>query len=157
VENTSPKKDGRNFALMVLAFFGVMCSANAVFVYYALHTYSGTVTDKSYEKGLAYNKVIEEAAEQDKLGITSKGLYQDGKFIFTFFDKNNTPVSGADVNARFIRAVKEGSDFTLKLQDKGNGRYESVVDAPYPGLWTVRTEVKWNGNQYSASHKIILR
>ncbi len=155
MEKTNIKKDGRNFALMVLAFFGVMCSVNAVFVYFALHSYSGTVVDKPYEKGLDYNKVIADAKEQEQMGVTATGSYAAGKFSLLLVEDLEKPVTGAHVAAHFKRAVKDGDDFTQTLEDVGNGRYESSVHMPYSGLWIVRTEAKWDSKTYSASHKII--
>lgn len=52
-------------------FFVVIGAVNAVMVTLAVRTHTGTVTDHPYEKGLAYNKVVDAANAQEKLGWKS--------------------------------------------------------------------------------------
>ncbi len=53
---------------MLLAFFGVIGSVNAVMVYSALSTFSGEVEAHPYEHGIAYNREIASAREQAARG-----------------------------------------------------------------------------------------
>lgn len=60
---TTAKKDhtGRIVLWALLAFFGVLASVNAFFVYTAVTTNTGVVTENAYEKGLRYNEILKEA------------------------------------------------------------------------------------------------
>lgn len=62
--NTAPKKDGKRVLIGFLAFFIVFASVDAFFVYKAISTSPGVVSEKSYEIGLNYNKIIAEAKKR---------------------------------------------------------------------------------------------
>ena len=55
------KQDGRRILFTLLGFFAVVACVDAYFVYKAVSTHSGVVSDNAYEIGLNYNDVIEEA------------------------------------------------------------------------------------------------
>lgn len=148
-KKTKPK-DGKNFLMMLLAFFFVMCSANAVFVYFALHTYAGTVTDRPYEKGLEYNKVIEAAQTQKDTGVLSDFKFDEGEYVITLQTSDGTPIDDASIRTNMVRAIKAGSDFDIDLVHKGNGRYAANIKTPYAGLWIAKTRIEWK-------EKIVLR
>ena len=59
---------GRHVLVLLLGFFAVVASANAVMIYGALSTFGGLDTPDAYRKGLAYNQRIDAAAAQAQLG-----------------------------------------------------------------------------------------
>ncbi len=60
------KKDGRRVLIYLLAFFAVFASVDAFFVYKALSTNTGVVSENAYEQGLRFNDVIDEAEKRLK-------------------------------------------------------------------------------------------
>ena len=50
---------GRHVLIGMLVFFGVILGVNGMFLYSALSTYTGVVSDEPYRKGLNYNERIE--------------------------------------------------------------------------------------------------
>lgn len=144
---------GRNVFLCFLAFFGTIALVDAAFVYTALRTNTGTVTDRAYEKGLAYNEVLQRAQSQP--GLRENSAYQDGTFRWTLADESGAPLSEADVTVRFFRPVKEGHDFSLPLAENGAGIYEVKPELPLKGLWTAQLEAKWDNKQYRTTQDFI--
>lgn len=74
-KNEDQAKDTKQSGLWVLwsllLFFLVFASVDAFFVYKALSTHTGVVTENAYEKGLHYNEILDEARrrkEQDGAG-----------------------------------------------------------------------------------------
>lgn len=59
-----PPKDGKRVFLAFLAFFVVFASVDAFFVYKAISTLPGVVSENAYEIGLNYNKIIAEAKKR---------------------------------------------------------------------------------------------
>lgn len=59
-EITPPPKDGKRVLLGFIAFFVVFASVDAFFVYKAISTLPGVVSENAYEIGLNYNKIIAE-------------------------------------------------------------------------------------------------
>jgi len=60
----APPKDGRRILLAFLSFFVVFASVDAFFVYKAISTLPGVVSENAYEIGLNYNKIIAEAKKR---------------------------------------------------------------------------------------------
>ncbi|MEQ1705902.1 MAG: FixH family protein, partial [Rickettsiales bacterium] len=66
-----------------VAFFGFIAAVNAVMVTLAIRTHSGVVTEHPYEKGLAYNQVVEAEKNQQKLGWNGDVKYENGNLYFS--------------------------------------------------------------------------
>lgn len=61
----TPPKDGKRVLLAFIAFFIVFASVDAFFVYKAISTLPGVVSENAYEIGLNYNKIIAEAKKRE--------------------------------------------------------------------------------------------
>ena len=66
VQNKTPK-NGQFILLCFLGFFGFIGAVDAYFVYTALATNTGMVTEQPYEKGLAYNDILNKAKHQPEM------------------------------------------------------------------------------------------
>jgi nitrogen fixation protein FixH len=64
ISGVIPRKDGRKVLMAFLAFFVVFASVDAFFVYKAISTLPGVVSENAYEIGLNYNKIIAEAKKR---------------------------------------------------------------------------------------------
>lgn len=149
-----PKKNGRFILLCFLGFFLVFGSVDAFFVYTALSTNPGVVTEQPYEKGLAYNMVLEKAKNQPKL--IEEISYKDG--IFQWIGKNNdgTSLNNPKIDVKFYRSVKDDYDFNTILLDKGDNVYANTVKFPLLGLWTAKVNAQWNNKTYQSSHQFMV-
>jgi nitrogen fixation protein FixH len=136
-------KTGRNVFLSILAFFIIFASADAYFIYKAVSTNTGLITENAYEKGLNYNKTLEKLEKQNQSGIKSKAFYKDGFLTYHLHDINNKPITNAIVKAEIIRPIKVGYDFNRSLQHIQNGLYKSKIDFPLKGLWTIKIGATW--------------
>ncbi len=137
------KKGDKWIPWYFVMFFLVIAAVDATFVMLAIKTQTGLVTDRAYEKGLAYNGVLNEAEAQRKLGIIHNVSYKSGKITWRLSTYNKTPVTDAKVRAKFFRAVQDGNDFELVLSDEGSGNYTAAPRFPLPGAWTARLEAQW--------------
>lgn len=144
---------GRVIFLCFLGFFGTILAVNGIFIYTAIHTNTGVVTENAYEKGLAYNKVLDAAKEQPQL--KDKMVYQGDVVQWTIADANGIPLRNGNASVFFMRPVKDGYDFTLALKEKSPGIYEARTDFPVHGLWTAKLDLKWNNQHYQTSQNFI--
>lgn len=55
---------GRTVLYAFLGFFAVFAAVDAFFVYTAVTTNTGVVTENSYERGLHYNDLLDEARKR---------------------------------------------------------------------------------------------
>lgn len=137
------------FVLCFLVVFAV----NAVFIYYAETTHSGLVTKQAYEKGLSYDETLKSAKEQEALEITQEARFENGTLIWQLIQKDGTPLTGAQVDAKLIRAVKAGHDFEVNLTPAADGVYVASLDLPLPGAWTAKLEATWDNQTYQTTYK----
>lgn len=131
-------------------FFVVIIAVNAVMVTLALRTHTGMVTDHPYEKGLAYNHVVEAYHAQEKLGWNAVLSYEKGILHFTLRDRAGHVLTPDEASATFIRPTQQGFDFTVRL----DGPHTPVV-LPRSGLWEVRIEAVSHGAHYQHTQRIV--
>jgi nitrogen fixation protein FixH len=139
---------GKHVFFMVFIFFATVSAVDGLFVYKALQSNTGVVTDQAYEKGLAFDKILQEAEQQEALNVTAKTAYSNGLLSLQLKDKSGVDVKGARITAKIIRPVAEGHDFEIAFLEKKPGVYESEVKMPLPGLWEAKMEAKWDTKIY---------
>jgi nitrogen fixation protein FixH len=66
-------------------------------------------------------------------------------------------VEDAVVSARIRRPVRDGYDFDIVLENKGNGVYEAQFNLPLPGQWTAILKSIWNNQQFQTTHELMAR
>lgn len=137
-----------------LAFFGTFMILDGIFVYLAVSTQTGLVTEQAYEKGLDYNKTLHEAGSQPAMNDVVS--YENGVLKWVIKDAENNLVE-ADAQARFFRQVQDGHDFTIPLKRTQSGVYEARPDIPLKGLWMVKLQSQWKNNTYKTSFNLINR
>jgi len=142
---------GKQVALYFVAFFGFIAIVNAAMVTLAIRTNSGVVTEHPYEKGLAYNKIIDAEKKQEELGLNNILNYKDGLLHFELRDKNNKIITPESATATITRPTMQGMDFVIEL--KG---VDTAIDFPAKGLWELRVNAKIDGNNYQQSKRIVI-
>jgi nitrogen fixation protein FixH len=148
-------KNGQFILLCFLGFFGFIGAVDAYFVYTALTTNTGMVTEQPYEKGLAYNDILNKAKHQPE--IKEESSYENGVFLWQANSMDGSPLEKADISVKFYRTVQDGYDFEKKLSESGNGLYQSKIDFPLPGIWIAKVNAQWNKKTYLASHQIMVK
>ena len=154
VNHTTEKNKNRIILYCFVGFFGTFMVLDGIFVYLAVSTQTGIVTEKSYEKGLDYNRVLEEARSQPEVNDVIS--FEDSTLKWVVKDGKNKPIN-IQAKATFFRPVQQGHDFTLPLESRGQGVYEVKPDLPLKGLWSVRLQGQWDNKTYKTSYNLIHR
>lgn len=151
-------RDNKRIPFYFVAFFAFIAMVDGVMVWTAVRTQTGTVTEHPYEKGLAYNKVVEAAAEQDKLGWKGEIVFEQpqkgdaaGIIKFSIADKEGNEITPDSVSAVFTRPTQAGMDFMVEV---ANG--EASVNFPSKGLWEARVVARRGGQEYQQSKRIVV-
>ena len=150
---------GRSVLLALLAFFGVTLVANGALIVTALDSWSGLTGPKPYERGLAYNRVLEAARAQKALGWQVRADFaatgqRAGQLSVEARDAAGVPIEGADVRAAVIRPTQAGRDFDVTLASGGSGRYGAAVEFPLPGQWDVAVHIVAGGHSFRTVSRI---
>jgi nitrogen fixation protein FixH len=155
---TTPLK-GKTIFLYFLAFFGFIAIVNAGMITLALRTHTGTVTDHPYEKGLAYNEVVNAEVAQEKLGwkgeiILRRFSEKENSFRleFSLKDKNDNRITPTKVTARISRPTQAGMDFDVELDNS-----EAHISFPEKGSWEVRIFAEVVDKKYQQSKRIVVK
>ena len=139
-----------------IPFFAVVLIVNIIFISVALSSYTGVVSDASYENGLTYNQTRKEAEQENQFHLLQSASYTKGVLIWTLHLPNRAPIERATVKAHFIRAVQAGHDFDRDLTDTGNGVYMVEVLPPMAGAWTAKLEATWDNKQhYTTTYRFV--
>ena len=148
-------KDPRDkwIPIYFVMFFVVVACLDSIFVYIAVSTQTGVVTERPYEKGLAYNETLNKAKSQPD--IKQSVTYQNGLLRWALADKDGKPLDNVRVRASIIRAVHDGYDFDIVLAHMGGGIYEAIPDLPMNGLWRAKLSGTWDNKQYQTTHEFI--
>lgn len=135
-----------------VAFFVVIFIVNAVMVTLATRTYTGTITDHPYEKGLAYNNVIAAEKAQEQLGWKATIELNDSLLSVVLYDENGNELVPQKVTAHFMRPTQAGMDFEMELKDgKANVKF------PEKGQWEVRIFATVGEHSYQQAKRVLAK
>ena len=128
---------GRHLLYILAGFFGTMLAVNALFVYFALSTFSGMESD-AYEIGLHYNNRIDAGARQAALGWSHSVTPQpEGALLVSIRSKDGAPVSGLALAGDMTRPVDDRLTAPLVFRETSPGNYLATAVASQPGTWIV--------------------
>jgi nitrogen fixation protein FixH len=134
---TSRRLSGWHVLLVLVGFFGVIFAVNGVFMYMALSTHTGGESSP-YQRGLAYNEIIADAARQDAQGWQASLIYERDAHRLTLdlTDDAGAPLSGLSVDAVAGRPTTSRHDATVDFVERSPGHYEVGLRLE-PGQWVV--------------------
>jgi nitrogen fixation protein FixH len=161
-EERGAARKGSWIPWIFVAGFGVVLSANAIMIYFAATTWTGIAVNRSYDKGLHYNRNLEAATRMEALGWQASietDLTGDlaGTVKVAVTEDGGAPLYRADVVVEFERPTHEGYDFSLPLQPMGSGVYSAPFAAPLAGLWDLRLIVSRDEDLYVTTERVFLR
>ncbi|MBL4719707.1 MAG: FixH family protein [Alphaproteobacteria bacterium] len=133
---------GRAVLFTLFGFFGVIMTVNAVFVFFALTSWSGLSTEDSYRKGLAYNDNLSAADTQTAMAwnvtVQLDALAdKKGRLKVAFLNKNGAAIDGLAVNGILTRPTQPDLDQTITLGRIDAGVYSADVEFPLNGVWNL--------------------
>lgn len=136
-------------------FFVVVALLDGIFVSVAMRTYPGTVSEQAYEKGLAYEGTLEAARSQPP--IIQSASFENGILRWSLANQDGTPLTYAKVEAKLVRPVQSGHDFTLLLSHTGGGVYEAKPELPLRGVWVAELSGSWDENKqhYQTAYRFL--
>ncbi len=150
--------DARYIPWLIVGFFVVIAGVLSTFVYLAVTTYRGVVTEQAYEKGVAYNDIIARAEGQDKKGWLSSIEVDGRRIVFTLRDQRRDTIKVDAVDLVMFRPTQDGMDRVYTMQMQTNGSYVAdVSDLPATGIWEVRITAQAQQGAYQTSKRVVIR
>ncbi|WP_193180240.1 FixH family protein [Nisaea sediminum] len=149
--NAPTKLTGKHVLFALIGFFAVVIGVNVVFIVVALDSWTGLTTPTSYQEGLHYNNVIQDAEEQRARGwsaditVTRDAAKPDIYAVTVsalLTNKGGAPVAVDSATLSFRHPINEKYDQTLALTPGADGRYEGSAELPVAGNWDTRLSVR---------------
>ena len=146
---------------LFIGFFAFVLVINLVMIWLAVSTWTGLETEGAYEKGLDYNRSLQAARAQDRLGwsvaleVVPAG---DGwvRVAVDLEDRFGNLIKDATVRARLVRPTHQGHDLDLALAHEVGGTYAAETALPLAGQWDVEIGVVTPTGTWQASERVFL-
>ena len=148
---------GWHILYAMVGFFGVIITVNAVFLYYAVTSFSGIETSDAYRKGIAYNARLAEGRALDNLGWKGTFGVNADRIELVITDTSGAPVRGLALEGRIGRPSTDRFDRDIVFTDVGEGRYVANTSSLGPGNWIVAAESQAPTTKTSANADIRFR
>lgn len=126
------------FALGML----VVVAVNGALVYFAFSSWYGLAADHAYERGRAYNKVLEAADRQEALGWSLTAALRPVaggvELVVGLSDRDGRALEGLTVTAVLERPVGQAERRQAALTMQSPGRYVARLNELPRGQWIAR-------------------
>jgi nitrogen fixation protein FixH len=140
---------GRTVLIWLVAFFGVVFGANAVFVRFAVSTFGGVETESSYKAGLAFGRDTEAARSQEarhwhveaSLASEEAGT----SIVVTARDPKGQALPSLEATMQLTHPTNRRDDAVVVVSQTGPGQFEGHAIAR-PGQWDLVIEL-WRGEE----------
>ncbi|MBL8839830.1 MAG: FixH family protein [Alphaproteobacteria bacterium] len=144
--------------------FAVVVAVNATMITYAVTSFSGLATANPYERGLAYNRVLEEQDRQAALGWTLAPAFAAGRagtnageITLRATRADGTPLAGLSVTVELTRPLEAIAPIDLALREVGEGVYRAGVTLPRGGQWDLHVIATAGGDRRDLRQRIYAR
>ncbi len=144
-EQPDPRR-GRWIPWIFVGGMLVVVAVNFGMVYAAISTFTGVTVSRAYERGRAYDQVLDEAARQQALGWQAAVALAGNRLSITVRDRDGQPVGGTLEGV--LRRPLQGTELPLDLAASGAGSWATRVEVPQPGQWEVRATLTASGNRH---------
>ena len=144
-----------------VAGMALVVAVNGVLVYFALGTWSGLVVERPYERGIQYNRLLEAATRQDRLGwqftIVLEAAGDSTRVTVQAMDAAGAPLSGLNLRAAIERPVEREEHGTVMLSEQRPGRYAASLERLRPGQWQTRLTAERGTDSASIAQRQVIR
>lgn len=153
---TAPAKPvltGRHILAGMAGFFGVVFAVNAAFVYFAIDSWPGLTADRAYVEGLEYERVLEAADAQARLGWQTAVMYDasDRQLSVTIVDADGARVRDLRPVVRLQRPVGDSAALEHDAYEISPGHYAADVPPLTSGRWSAEVTVD---SRYRMNHAL---
>lgn len=140
---------GRRVFFYFFAFFLTIAVVDGIMATLAVRTQTGVVTTHAYEKGLAYNDIIQAEEQQETLQWAADIEFKDNALTVELHDVHGNLIHPDQLTAVITRPTQAGMDFQQSLKSGPN-----AIAFPVPGLWHLRIIAEKDGVQFQQSRRI---
>lgn len=138
----------------------VVLAVNLTFVYLAISTNPGLVSDDFYDRGQHYEQTLATRLAKDPGWTTALDIPDDlrpgepATIRVILVDKAGQPVTPDGVTFYAYRPSDKRRDFTVPMVEEGKGRYAARVTFPLFGAWDGLIAVRQGEDEFTTGKRI---
>jgi nitrogen fixation protein FixH len=136
---------GRHMAAVMLGFFGIVVVVNVAMARLAIGTFGGVVVENSYLASQNFNRWLDAAAAENKLGWKAEAIRAPGGRLAVKL--SGVPESGTTLTAVARHPLGRLPDHSLAFRRNPAGGFVSTSALPQ-GRWRLRLDVRADGRQW---------
>jgi nitrogen fixation protein FixH len=148
---------------LIAATFIPVLAINGVLVQQALHSSTGLVSDRSFDTGQDYNRIIAVGKKQEALGWKTDVTLTPGEnrhrawVAVSVRDFSGERLRGLTVVGRLYSPVDPQPDQNLALTEGEDGLYRQELDLPRAGQWDAQLMAKRGEESFAIDQRLVLR
>jgi nitrogen fixation protein FixH len=160
--STARPLTGRFVLIAVVSFFAVVIGVNVVMMRLAITTLPGTDVDSAYSAGLAYQREILAARQQNARDWKVDAHIErkpEGQAALSIHagDRSGAPLAGLAIRARLQRPTDRRADQAIEIAESGGGNYRGSAQGVAPGQWDLVIEADADGERmFLSRNRMIL-
>jgi len=141
--------------LVLVAIIAIAAVLGAIVV--GKSTFDGTVVDKPYESGLAYDAVQKEreASGWNVAIVNPSGHVGKNELMISVIDKDGRHLSATDVTLTISRPSSTAYDKTYTTIRTDTGPFRAEITLPLYGYWDAEIHVTAEGKSITFERKFL--
>ena len=132
---------GWHMTVILVGFFGVVIAVNLVMASFAAATFGGTVVDNSYVASQNYNRWLEQADNQERLGWVPTTRLDQSRRLQLSVTKDSAPLADVSVIGIATHPLGRAQSVSLAFDPSGAGALQSRQTLP-AGRWRVQLTLR---------------
>lgn len=145
---------GYHMLAWTVGFFLVVIGVNAVMATIATRSFTGTVVENSYVASQHFNRWLDEAKAQERLGWNAS-IDHRGAHVTVLLTGPQAMIGGAHVTGTAVHPLGHLPDRAIHFTRDGSGEYRSVEALPH-GRWQIRVTAEQERNRASYAEELSL-
>jgi nitrogen fixation protein FixH len=133
----------------------LVVAVNVALITAAISTFTGVTAGHAYDRGRAYNDVLQEAARQEALGWTTQVTLEGELLTVTARDREGRPLFG-HVEGVLLRPI-EGTTVPLDFSAEGEGCWAAHAGIRKPGQWEARLTLRAGDAALDIRQRVLVR
>ncbi len=138
---TQGKFTGWHMTAILVTFFGIVMAVNFTMARMAVGTFGGTVVDNSYVASQQYNRWLDAAARQDRLGWKVSVALSPDRHIIIDARQDEVALSQIAAVGDALHPLGRNDDIPLTFSVMEDGRLRSEQALPV-GRWNLRLSLR---------------
>ena len=147
------KFTGWHMTAILVAFFGVVMAVNFTMARMAVSTFGGTVVDNSYVASQEYNRWLDAAALQDKLGWDVAVSMDANRHVRIDASSNGAMLEQMTAVGDALHPLGRAPDVSLSFTATPEGQLLSTKPLP-AGRWNLRLSLRRGADIYKLVEKV---